>query len=126
MLSISEREGDFYDLFEHAEQTPGIKADWLVRMKFNNRATLNINGKRDHRLLHERIMEITPQQLVEFAIPDGRGQLVRTVTQELRLARLTLHPPTGRRGKLRCVPVTVTVLLAKERNPPKGTQPLIW
>ncbi|MDD0437915.1 transposase DNA-binding-containing protein, partial [Shigella sonnei] len=44
VLSISDREGDFYDLFERAEQTPGIKADWLVRMKFNNRATLNING----------------------------------------------------------------------------------
>ncbi|WP_157940675.1 IS4 family transposase [Escherichia coli] len=124
VLSISDREGDFYDLFERAEQTSGIKADWLVRMKFNNRATLNINGKRDHRLLHERIMEITPQQLVEFTIPDGRGQQARTVEQELRLARLTLHPPTGRRGKLRCVPVTV--LLAKERNPPKGIQPLIW
>ncbi|EPA3228514.1 TPA: shiE, partial [Shigella boydii] len=77
------REGDFYDLFERAEQTPGIKADWLVRMKFNNRATLNINGKRDHRLLHERIMEITPQQLVEFTIPDGRGQQARTLPDML-------------------------------------------
>ncbi|ENW9131230.1 hypothetical protein ACFME5_004714 [Escherichia coli] len=125
VLSISDREGDFYDLFERAEQTPGIKADWLVRMKFNSRATLDINGKRDHRLLHERIMEITPQQLVEFTIPDGRGQSVRTVEQELRLARLTQYPPTGRRGKLRCVPVTVTVLLAKERNPPKWIPPYL-
>ncbi|MGV4933341.1 IS4/Tn5 family transposase DNA-binding protein, partial [Shigella sp. SIG2] len=83
VLSISDREGDFYDLFERAEQTPGIKADWLVRMKFNNRATLNINGKRDHRLLHERIMEITPQQLVEFTIPDGRGQQARTLPDML-------------------------------------------
>ncbi|GAB0661184.1 hypothetical protein BT08C7_48200 [Escherichia coli] len=33
-LPISDREGDFYGLFERAEQTLGIKADWLVRMKF--------------------------------------------------------------------------------------------
>lgn len=34
VLSISDREGYFYDFFECAEQTPRIKADWLVRMTF--------------------------------------------------------------------------------------------
>ncbi|EEL2954556.1 IS4 family transposase [Salmonella enterica] len=42
------------------------------------------------------------------------------------MARLTLHPPTGRRGKLRCSPVTVTILLAKEINEPINAKPLTW
>lgn len=81
-MSISDREGDFYNLFERAEQTPGIKADWPVRMKFINRATLDGNGKREQMLLHERIMQITPQQLGEFTIPEERGQSTRTVEQQ--------------------------------------------
>lgn len=126
IISVSDREGDIYDLFECAEKTNGVKADWLVRMKSVKRATLNISGARDKLLLNERVMQIPSQQTVEFMLPEGREQSSRKVKQELRLARLTLHPPTGRRGKLRCSPVTVTVLLAKEINPPNNVQPLTW
>ncbi|ELL2068272.1 IS4 family transposase, partial [Salmonella enterica] len=126
VISVSDREGDIYDLFECAEKKNGIKADWLVRMKCIKRATMNISGYRDNLLLNERVMQICPQQIVEFTLPEGRGQPSRKVQQELRLARLTLHPPTGRRGKLRCSPVTVTVLLAMEINPPENVKPLTW
>ncbi|WP_288143279.1 IS4 family transposase [Escherichia coli] len=126
IISVSDREGDIYDLFESAENESGIKADWLVRMKSINRAILNSSGKRDSLLLNEKMMQILPQQIIEFTLPEGRGQPSRKVQQELRLARLTLHPPTGRRGKLRCSPVTVTVLLAKEINAPESVQPLVW
>ncbi|HAP0344071.1 TPA: IS4 family transposase [Escherichia coli] len=126
IISVSDREGYIYDLFESAENESGIKADWLVRMKSINRAILNSSGKRDSLLLNEKMMQILPQQIIEFTLPEGRGQPSRKVQQELRLARLTLHPPTGRRGKLRCSPVTVTVLLAKEINAPESVQPLVW
>lgn len=95
-------------------------------MKSINRAILNSSGKRDSLLLNEKMMQILPQQIIEFTLPEGRGQPSRKVQQELRLARLTLHPPTGRREKLRCSPVTVTVLLAKEINAPESVQPLVW
>ncbi|AUT30096.1 IS4/Tn5 family transposase DNA-binding protein [Escherichia marmotae] len=124
VISVSDREGDFYDLFEYAEKTNGIKADWLVRMKNTNRATLDITGKREHQLQNEKMMKLPPQQIIEFTLPDDRERPSRLIRQELRLARVTLHPPTGRRGNLRCSPVTVTVLLAQEINPPKDVQPL--
>lgn len=125
VISVSDREGDLYDLYHCAAQTQGVKADWLVRIKFTNRATLNDEGKRDLQALNERIMNVVPQQVVEFTLQE-KGRSARTVTQALRLARLTLHPPTGRRGRLRCQPVTVTVLLAQEINPPEGCKPLMW
>ncbi|EEB7410509.1 IS4 family transposase [Salmonella enterica] len=37
-----------------------------------------------------------------------------------------MYSLTGCRGKRRCAPVTVTVLPAKERNPPEEVQSLIW
>ncbi|EGF6523966.1 hypothetical protein IC066_004857 [Salmonella enterica] len=96
IIFVSDREGDIYDLFECAENDDGIKADWLVRMKCINRATLNSSGKRDSLLLNEKMIQILPQQVIEFTLPEGRGQPSRKVQQGLRLARLTLHPPTGR------------------------------
>ncbi|MCQ1872630.1 shiE, partial [Escherichia coli] len=51
IISVSDREGYIYDLFESAENESGIKADWLVRMKSINRAILNSSGKRDSLLL---------------------------------------------------------------------------
>lgn len=126
IISVSDREGDIFDLFECAKNERELKADWLVRMKSINRVILNKSGKRDSLLLNERVMQLPPQQIIEFTLPEGRGQSSRQVQQELRIARLTLHPPTGRRGKLRCSPVTVTILLAKEINEPINSKPLTW
>lgn len=37
-----------------------------------------------------------------------------------------LHPPTGRRGKLRCQPVLVNALITTEINSPHGEKPIEW
>lgn len=126
VISISDREGDLYDLYQEARNTEGIKADWLVRIKFINRATINNQGKRDFYALSEKMLSIKPHQIIEFTFHDPKAHMSRKVVQELKLARLILHPPTGRRGNLRCSPVEVTVLLAKEIDPPENVKPLTW
>lgn len=126
VIAIADREGDIYDLYEEARNIEGNKADWLVRIRITNRAIINEAGKRDTNLLHEKMNEIAPQQIIKFNLPYRNKSSVRQVQQELRMSRITLHPPTGRRGKLRCKPVEVTVLLAKEINTPVGEEPVIW
>ena len=69
---------------------------------------------------------LQPLETIEFEMPRRDNAPTRKVQQELRMAKLTLHPPTGRRGSLRCHPVTVTVLLAKEINTPAGEKPVVW
>ena len=126
VITIADREGDLYDLFEEANNTEGIKADWLIRVKITKRAIINELGKRDTQLLHEKMNALKPLETIEFDMPRRNNLPTRKVQQELRMARLTLHPPTGRRGVLRCHPVEVTVLLAKEINTPEGEEPVVW
>jgi len=126
VISISDREGDVYDLYEEAAKTEGKKADWLVRIKITHRSIINNFGVRDAQLLNEKMVSISPQQIIEFNIPNRYGGTGRKIKQELRMAKIILHPPTGRRGEMRCSPVEVTVLLAKEINAPSDEKPVIW
>jgi len=48
------------------------------------------------------------------------------VKQSIRAKTLWLHPPTGRRGKLRCQPVLINALIASEIDTPKGEKPIEW
>jgi len=69
---------------------------------------------------------LVPQQEIEFELRRRKNEAARTVRQRLRMGRVTLHRPTGRRGKLRCQPVEVTVLYAEEIDPPSGKEPVHW
>lgn len=126
VIAVADREGDLYDLYEEANHTQGIKADWLIRVKTTKRAIIHASGKRDTQLLHQKMLALEPSQIIEFALPRRDGETARQVQQSLRLAKVALHPPTGRRGSLRCHPVTVTVLLAQEINTPEGETPVVW
>mgnify|MGYP005993994719 CR=1 FL=1 len=126
VITIADREGDIYDLYEEYNNTTGIKADWLIRIKTTKRALMNELGNRDERLLHEKMNTLKPLETIEFDMPRRDNKPTRKIQQELRMAKLTLHPPTGRRGTLRCHPVEVTVVLAKEINTPEGEKPVIW
>lgn len=126
VIMIADRESDLYDLYEDARETEGTKADWLIRVRTTKRAIINDLGQRDNQLLHDKMNALQPLETIEFEMPRRDNAPTRKVQQELRMAKLTLHPPTGRRGSLRCHPVTVTVLLAKEINTPAGEEPVVW
>ena len=125
VIMIADRESDVYDVYDEAKQTEGIKADWLIRIN-KNRVLIDSQGKRENQKLYERIENLPPCQLIEFNLQKRNGEQGRKVKQELRAARVKLHPPTGRRGDLRLSPVDVTVLLAKEIDPPVGEKPISW
>lgn len=125
VIMISDRESDIYDIYDEAEQLKTKKADWLVRIN-KNRVLINPEGKRETQKLYEHIERLPPAQIIEFCLPGRNGEEGRKIKQELKVARVKLHPPTGRRGKLRLAPVETTVLLAKEIEPLAGKKPIIW
>jgi hypothetical protein len=126
VIMVADREADIFDIYDDAEYREGKKADWLIRIKSVKRALINTLGERDSALLQERMLTIKPKKRIKFMLPKRNGLGRREVNQTLRVARLKLHPPTGRRGNLRLRPVVVTVLLAQEESPPKGVEPINW
>ncbi|MGC9458136.1 MAG: IS4 family transposase, partial [Halothiobacillaceae bacterium] len=114
---IADREGDLYDLFVEAP-CPEQGADWLVRVNHQDR----LLG--DGRTLRAVIDAAPVLTEISFERPAANGRKARTVHQQLKAVRVTLKPPA--RPDRTLAPVTVTVLLATEANPPADEDPLDW
>jgi hypothetical protein len=114
---IADREGDIYDLFVEAP-CPEHGADWLVRVNHQDR----LLG--DGRKLRAVIDAADVLTEISFERPAAKGRKARTVHQQLKAVRVTLKPPA--RPDRTLAPVTVTVLLATEANPPADEDPLDW
>jgi hypothetical protein len=126
IVSVADREGDIYDLYhESVAPTENKQAEWLVRA-VKSRPLLNKNGKRKANNLWEAVKLEKICCHVEFEMPARKNINARKIKQAVRVKKVILHPPTGRRSKLRCGPVEVNALIATELNPPKGEKPIEW
>jgi hypothetical protein len=126
IVSVADREADIYDLYHESIVHKGDKqADWLVRA-VKSRPLLNKNGKRKANNLWEAVQLEKVNCYVEFEMPARKNTIARKVKQAIRVKKVILHPPTGRRGKLRCGPVEVNALIATELYPIKGEKPIEW
>jgi len=61
---------------------------------------------------------------IEYEHPGSPTQPARLVTQTLRAAELELKPPS--RSDRALLAVTLTVIVAREENPPQGCEPIEW
>ena len=111
LVYVADREGDMLDLMKKAH-TLNHPADWLIRAKHNRSL-----GK------EEKLWDAVDKQPVlakiTFIKPRKKGQKARHIQQEIKVLRCTLSP------KSPC-PVEVTLVYAKEINPPKGCRPIVW
>lgn len=123
VVMVADREGDIYEIFEEAGQIEKGKAHWLIRST-HSRA---VDGKefedsRDY--LHEVVSRTEPLGEVEFDMPARAGRPARRVRQTIYASTETLQPPK-RKGR-RLGAQKVTIILAREENPPKGREPVEW
>lgn len=114
---ISDREGDIYDLFVEAP-CPETGADWVIRAQHRDR--LLDDGTK----LEATVAKADVLTEVSFERPAREGRPARRVTQQIKVARVTLKPPA--RPERTLPPVTITALLASELDPPAGEDPLEW
>ena len=112
LVYIADREGDLRALIDDAARrdTP---ADGLIRSKHDRKAT---TGEK----LWERLARSEPAGEVEFTLPAAPDRPARSVRQTLYRTVVTLPAHHGRPA------VTVTVLLAREEQPPAGQPALVW
>lgn len=114
LVYVADRDSDLFELFETAETG---RADWLIRAA-QDRAVLG-GG-----LIWETVSQSPSLGEVEFDLSPARGRRIRRIVQSLRAARVRLRPPYRPDKKLK--PVEVTVILAREEDPPEGEQPIEW
>ena len=119
LVYVADREGDIYEIFEaHDQQAKqGNAADWLIRGQYDRRLE---NGEH----LLESVEKTTPLGEIEFTLPAGRGRVSRPVVQQIYSQRITLKGVYRKQGCLQ--DVDITIILAKENNPPKGEKAIEW
>jgi hypothetical protein len=111
LVYVSDREGDILSLMARA-QSLNTPADWLVRAKHNRKLSKDVK-------LWDRLDKQEVMSRISFIKPRKKGEKLRQVQQEIKVLRCTL-PVRGKEG------IEVTLVQAKEVNPPKGKSPLVW
>jgi len=111
LVYVADREGDILSLMQRSKAS-NFPADWLVRAKHNRK--LSPDEK-----LWESIDKQEVTSRVSFIKSRKKGEKSRQVYQEIKVLRCTF-PVKGKEG------IEVTLVQAKEINPPKGKSPLIW
>lgn len=131
LTTICDREGDFYDLFEHAHV---MNSDLLVRARFNRMIrgakypSSNKYEKRQKKL-KTFMKTIRSKGMIRVEVPSRGGELgssPRSAELEIRFARILVprpkrHAPISQLSRLRLYCVR-----AYEPNPPPGESALEW
>ena len=118
LIYMADREADIYEVFAAAHYSAN-RVDLLIR-SMNDRA-LDGGAK-----LRACVGQAPVLGVVEFDLPPKDPHPGRHVVQELRAVRCTLKP-SRRQGKRPKLPkVTITAVLAREKDPPAGTPPVEW
>ena len=111
LIYVADREGDILSLMARS-QALNTPADWLVRAKHNRKLSAE-----------ERLWDSVDKQdvmnCISFIKPRKKGEKPRQIQQEIKVLRCTF-PVKGKEG------IEVTLVQAKEINPPSGKWPLIW
>ena len=131
-VSLSDSEGDIYDLFAEGRTTENFH--WIVRA-CQDRMTLNSQGEtlgiiRDV-LLQQPLLatnEITvrarEQKIACDTSPRRAARIGRQAFVEIRACTVTIKAPRHRKDVVGSV--TVNAVLVREPNPPEGAEPIEW
>jgi hypothetical protein len=126
LVVIGDRESDICEFFMAREEL-GVtenRPDFVIRSGQNRKIILG-DGKKAK--LYEAMQEAKQVGKIEFDMPSRvnkrRG---RHVVQELRACRVTLEAPRQRGNRDELKAVEVTVLYAREINPPTGEKRVEW
>lgn len=110
LVYVADREADILELMIRADEL-GTPADWLIRASHNR----SLEG--GEKLWH-KLGQSEPVGEVQFQMASRPGQKARTITQALRMQRVTLRTKTG--------VLEVTCIEATEVNAPTGVKPVQW
>ena len=113
-IHIGDRESDIYELFC---LTQDLGAHFLVRTCVDRLA-----GDGHHTIATE-MEETRVKGLHHIEVRNDQGEITKAAL-EIKFKRITVQPPIGK--QTRYPALELTVILATERNTPKGRKPIEW
>lgn len=123
-INISDREGDFYELFH--EYTAESACHLIVRAKSNRVLHPSVRGKEEH--LWERLKSQKTLGKIKFKMQTSgkKSREEREVTQTIKVCQVTIGPNLRKGSALKGCTREVTAVFASEENPPAGEEKIEW
>lgn len=135
VVSVSDREGDIYELFVKAEQSL-TGALWLIRARHDRKvdAQAHLPASRLKAALQQEpcLLEIDfevdklPQRHGRTHLQVKPSRSKRRVRQALRAKRFRICPPKQGSGEVRLPAVEFNAISCTEITPPDGESPIEW
>lgn len=131
VISVADREGDMFELFDHRRRLPGKKAELLVRAKWDR----SLEGT-DEKLFQElaaaplakRVCLPVPRQREHISKPSTLGRpalAARNAEVEVRFKEVTINPPQTPQNKNKS-PIKLWAIYLVEKDPPVGATAVRW
>ncbi|HBE18628.1 MAG TPA: IS4 family transposase [Cyanobacteria bacterium UBA11149] len=117
VVTIADREADFYDLFALAKSQG---AYFLIR------ATQNRCLESSDNHLKEEMELVEPQVTVTVELKRNPTRPSREATLTIRAQTLTIQPPKNRGKKEELTPMSLGVILVRELQPPSVEEAIEW
>lgn len=116
IVSVGDREADIFELFALAHRTPNAPL-LLVRAQ-HNRKLLEEQGR-----LSDQLARCPESGIQEIRVPRKGNRPARIAQLGIRHSKVVLSPPEGKGDH---EPITIWAILAEEKEPPEGVEPLTW
>lgn len=117
VVTIADREADFYDLFACANREG---ADFLIR------ATQNRCLESSSNHLKEEMELVEPQVTMTVELKRNPTRPSREATLTIRYKTLTIQPPQNRPKQDKLSPIKLQVILVRESEPPSESEVIEW
>jgi hypothetical protein len=131
IISISDREGDIYEVLENMPSDTN-KTFWLIRSNINRKALKSTN--RTELKIHEAVKASESIGEVEFKLSTGKiysrtmpkkraARKERVVKQQIRACTVHLSPP--QRSKKKLSTISINIVHCIEINPPSDEDSVV-
>jgi hypothetical protein len=131
IVSVADREGDMFELFDYRRRQAGAKADLLVRAKWDRQLAdtdATLFAELAAAPLARTVKIAVPRQREHVGKPSAPGRpalAAREAEVEVRSKAVMLHAPQTPTLRDR-PPVRLWAILLEEKNPPAGATALRW
>lgn len=117
VVTITDREGDIYDLFALERES---NSELLIRAQHNRRVNHEL------KFVKQAIAQIPDSGQLQISVPRPDEKKSRTATLTIRYASFDFPPPINRAKSFNHDPVTLNVISALEENPNPEVTPIQW
>lgn len=126
IVSIADREGDLFELYQEAHQTKkGNKAHWLIRASYD-RLLVDEQGKAQYSKLIETVKLGGEKGRIRFSLAARTNRAARDIEQKIYFAEVNLSPTQRQKRKYGYEAVKTNVVIASEINVADGEEAIEW